>query len=520
MRKRSLRLAALLVALPIALAPPVLAAPAGENGTSDTDGHAVGQAGAALSLARVLPGTVPEDSIVSDLDEELDLATDNGLGFTSARADSTSAAAFERAMAQATPHGAATAGSSSIPRPVPGTLIQTALEDNAEPASGDIEQGDPPPAALTQAGALDGTVHARWSEETGPCVEPIARADSSTADLAVGNAVLTLPDVPLDDLDLPLHDGFDPDGTLGTLGGLLAGIDPPQETDGSLVSLPEGLSSRSSVTLTGTDGDGAEAVQATSTLEAPAISVLEGSPMGLDIDLAAEPALTVTSTGQEDTSEVDYRTPELEATLGGETIFELDAEQQSADLPIGVPTDGFENVSGSDEIGGQPIVGGVAATADDELLVLPDEADEHILDLFVLRLSIAGLDEQATSDHLPYPGHHLTASARLLDVQLLPTEALADALEAIDTQPPSALAQFTIGEQLARAYAPEGGVTCAPTDPAAVPGNETQAALGGPASATVPLALTGAGALLLGVVLIVAAGKVLPRRATPSPRAR
>ncbi|MBA0127371.1 hypothetical protein H0B56_17635 [Haloechinothrix sp. YIM 98757] len=522
MHGRSLRLSAMLLACAL---PALAAAPAGAD-APPTDGHAVGHAGTAFGLARVLSSSIPADSILTELDDvQADdrlLATDNGVGLTSARANSTSSARFERAMAQAAPHGSATEGASTIPRPVPGTLLQTALEDNEEPRTGDIEPSEPPAAILARTGDLEGSVHARWSEATGPCVDPIAEADLEAESVALGSAVFTLPDIPLRDLDLPFPDGYEPEGTLGTLGGLLAGTDPPDGVSGSLVSMPDGLSSRSRVTLSEPDDEaGTSAVTSTSTLEGEDISVLASRPVGLDLDVAREPELTATSTGDAETSEIDYRHPEIEGSFEDEPLFELDEDDPRIDIPIGVPTEGFEDLSAHDDLGDLPIVGGVAADDDGAALPLPSEADEHVTDLFILRLSIAGLDERTRTDDLPFPGHHLGASARLLDVQLLPTEALAEALLEQGIDPPSTLAQHTIGEQVASAYAPEGGVVCAPTDPGPVPSDDI-AQLAGPAYSATPISLGGAAALLAGVALVITAGRRGPgagRVPTPRPRA-
>ncbi|SNR62483.1 hypothetical protein SAMN06265360_112100 [Haloechinothrix alba] len=522
MHGRSLRLAAMLLACAL---PALAAAPAGAD-APPTDGHAVGHAGTAFGLARVLSSSIPDDSILTELDDERSidrlLATDNGVGLTSARANSTSSARFERAMAQAAPHGSSSEGASTVPRPVPGTLLQTALEDNEEPLTGDIEASEPPSAVLAQIGEMEGSVHARWSEATGPCVDPIAEADLEAESVALGNAVLTLPDIPFRDLDAAFPDGYEPEGTLATLGGLLAGAEPQDEVAGSLVSMPDGLSSRSRVTLSEPD-DGADtsAVTSTSTLEGEDIGILAGSPVGLDLDVTREPELTATSTGNAETSEIDYRAPEIEGSFEEEPLFELDEDDPRIDIPIGVPVEGFEDLSAHDDLGDLPIVGGVAASEDGEALPLPSEADEHVTDLFILRLSIAGLDERTQNDDLPFPGHHLGASARLLDVQLLPTEALAEALLEQDIDPPSTLAQHTLGEQVASAYAPEGGVVCAPTDPSAVPSDEI-AQLAGPAYAATPISLGGAAAVLVGVALVTAAGRRGPgidRVPTPQPRA-
>ncbi|MDV6011375.1 hypothetical protein [Haloechinothrix sp. LS1_15] len=515
MHRRSLRVPAILLACALPL---LAAAPAGAGQEPPAEGHAVGHAGSAFGLSRVLAGTIPVDSLAAEIDEDV-LATDNGIGLTSARANSTSRATFERAMAQAAPHGAAAEGAPTIPRPVPGTVLQTALEDNEEPRTDEVEQTDPPPAVLASVGDMDASVHARWSDTDGPCVDPIADVELSATELALGAAVFTVPDVAVDELDLPLAEGYEPEGALGTLGGLLTGIDAEGEADGTLVSVPDGLSSRSRVTLTELDDAEGEAVSSATVVEASALSVLAGTPMAIDIEVARAPRLEVTSTGDAATSEVDYRVAELEGTLDGETLFELDADERSVDVPIGVPTEEFAELDVAEELAGLPIVGGVGASTDGDVLPLPEEADDHILDLFVLRLSTAGLDERSGAEEHPFPGYRLGASARLLEVQLLPTEALAEALAELDVEPPSALAQFTVGEQVASAYTPTGGVVCGPTDPAAVP-DQPAAELSGSAYATRPIALAGAAVLLAGVALVVMATARRGARPKPVPYPR
>src|SRR5205823_3052726 len=76
------------------------------------------------------------------------------------------------------------------------------------------------------------------------------------------------------------------------------------------------------------------------------------------------------------------------------------------------------------------------------------------LDIGVLRLTIAGLQQKAEDMTVPLKGHQLAASARMLDLQVLPTQALG--LPGL----PSSLAEVSMGEQVARAAAPTGGVVC------------------------------------------------------------
>src|SRR5207237_6381337 len=76
------------------------------------------------------------------------------------------------------------------------------------------------------------------------------------------------------------------------------------------------------------------------------------------------------------------------------------------------------------------------------------------LDLGVIRLSIAELNQTSGQQTQPFNGFRLGATARMLDLQVLPTAALG--LPNL----PSALAQVSLGEQVATAYAPTGGVVC------------------------------------------------------------
>jgi hypothetical protein len=102
----------------------------------------------------------------------------------------------------------------------------------------------------------------------------------------------------------------------------------------------------------------------------------------------------------------------------------------------------------------------------------------------------------------PFKGHQLRASARMLDLQVLPTQALG--LPGL----PSALAQVSLGEQVARAAAPEGGVVCGTST--APPAKEPPAKQEGPKLAytsayqAVPMFWTGAAMLLAGVVVVAA----------------
>ena len=107
----------------------------------------------------------------------------------------------------------------------------------------------------------------------------------------------------------------------------------------------------------------------------------------------------------------------------------------------------------------------------------------------------------------------------MLDLQVLPTAALG--LPNL----PSALAQVSLGEQVARAYAPVGGVVCVPSDtptppPAPMPqGMQPPGHLAYTTAAyqTIPMFWMGTAMLLIGVVLVAAIpGVRRPRLLVPA----
>ena len=155
------------------------------------------------------------------------------------------------------------------------------------------------------------------------------------------------------------------------------------------------------------------------------------------------------------------------------------------------------------------MVGGLVSTLTKGVQQVGNTAGT-VLDLGVLRLSIAGLDQKSAAMTTPFKGFQLGASARLFDLQLLPTTKLKSLLP--DDQAknlPSSLAQLSLGEQVARAYAPTDGVVCgtATTPPAggqAPKGPVKNLAYTGGAYETVPLFWTGTAMLLMGVVMVAA----------------
>ncbi|WP_406639336.1 hypothetical protein [Amycolatopsis sp. WGS_07] len=485
-------------------------------------GHAVGDAGTALGVLRLLPNSVSTSTILPGFGQTLpkQSALEAGMGLSSASANSEAYLAYEKAIAQSSPFGLAVGG--QAPQ-TPGSLVQTALPDNPKEISGGLNAPSNP---LLNVGLLNGTAHARWSESLGPCVDTIADASTSVASLSLLNVLPTLPQVPLlggGGLNLPqgtqLAQGFDPKSGLQSLGGLLPGSgQTPAAGTGSLLSLPNTLSSRSQVKLVDMPGSKNKAVQSRSTLQAADINILKGTPLELNLKVASQPTLTVTSTGDAKTSKVDYQAPVITIAAGGKALYTLDAAHPTKDIPIGLPLSQLSDQFGA--LDNVPVVGGLVATATKGIQQLGDTTGK-VLDLGVLRLSIANLDQKQSEATTPFKGYQLGAAARLLDVQVLPTKKLKELLpkQAGDNLP-SSLAQLSLGEQVARAYAPTGGVVCGTaTTPAAPP--KGGAAPAGPvkhlaytngAYDTVPLFWTGTAMLLLGVVLVAA----FPNRRRPA----
>ncbi|MFF5991075.1 hypothetical protein [Prauserella flavalba] len=487
-------------------------------------GKAVGEAGTALGMLRLLPEAVPTDAILPGLDEELPRQSvlEGGFGISSAQANSESYLTYERAIAQASPFGLSVAG--NAPQ-TPGSLVQTALPDNPEPVTSGFNAPENP---LLNVGALNGSAHARWSPTEGPCVGTISDASTSVASISLLNVIPTMPDLS-QVADTRLKEGLSSlPGPLASLGGLLSGsggTKPNADGTGSVLSMPNTLSTRSAVQLVDIPGTDRKAVQSTSTLQAADINILKGTPLGLTIKVASQPTLTVTSTGDEATSTVEYTAPVLSVERNGQKLFELDAANPTKDIPIGIPLPGLEDVPGFENAKDLPVIGGVAELANGLLKPLTGAANGFVADLGVLRLSIAGLDQKGTHLEDPFKGFQLGASARLLDLQILPTKALKDALPAEAAENlPSSLAQLSLGEQVARAYAPEGGVECGFTTPPQQqspppgggeqqPGGPEKLAYTSAAYSSVPLFWTGTAMLLLGVVLVAG----LPHRRRPAP---
>lgn len=474
-------------------------------------GHAVGDAGTALGVLRLLPNAVTTETILPGFGQTLpkQSAFEAGMGLSSASANSESYLAYERSIAQASPFGIAVGG--QAPQ-TPGSIVQTALPDNPKETSGGINAPSNP---LLNIGLLNGTAHARWSDSLGPCVDTIADASTSVANLSLLNVIPSLPQIPLlgnGGLKLPqntkLAQGFDPASGLQSLGGLLSGGGQTAAGGaGSLLSLPNTLSSRSQVRLVDLPGSKNKAVESTSTLQAADIDILKGTPLELSIKVASQPTLKVTSTGDEKTSKIDYTAPVLTITAAGKTLYTLDAAHPTKDIPIGLPLSGLSDQFGA--LNSVPVVGGLVSTATKGIQQIGTTAGT-VLDLGVLRLSIAGLEQKGAEATTPFKGYQLGASARLFDLQVLPTKNLKDLLPAgAGDNLPSSLAQLSLGETIARAYAPTGGVVCGSTSPGppaggAQPQGPTKNLAYTGAYDTVPLFWVGTAMLLMGVVMVAA----------------
>ncbi|ASU77205.1 hypothetical protein CDG81_01490 [Actinopolyspora erythraea] len=456
-------------------------------------GPVVAEAGTGIGLLRVLPNAVPGESILDapEFDEKLprQALLETGMGLATAKANSKVYLAQEHAVAESAPFGFAVGGDAPA---LPGSLAQTAVPDHAEPRSRGLEPPSSPLDALLDLGLLEGNVHARWDEELGPCVEPIADAETSLASISALNVLPSLKnredelaekvssgasELAADRTD-SVRDGLNQlAGPLEQLGGLLGGVNG-SDASGSVLRIPDLMHARSNVRLTDVAGQSNKAVRATSRFDVASIRLFSGTSQELRIDVVSQPTLTATATGDPKTSTVDYSAPVLRISRGGEELFTLDAANPEFELPIGIPLP----TSGLDS--DVPLVG---------------HSDEpNVLDIGVLRLSLGELTKHKE-------GTAVRAGARLLDLKILPNDLLGFS---------SALAQVSFGEQFARANAPEGGVDCStstqPTtsNPPAAEGGSPPLAKTSGAYHAVPLFWTGTALLLLGAVLVAA----LPRR--------
>src|SRR5699024_10707757 len=205
-----------------------------ENGPTPT-AHAVGAAGTALGVLRLLPKSQDTETIMPGFSDQLgkQAAFEAGISLTSAKANSEAYLSYERSVAQACPGGIAIAGDS--PR-TPGCVSQTALPDNTDPTSARLDLPDNP---LLDVGLLDGEAHARWDPEVGACVEPLADSSESLASLSLLPAIPSMSKISdLADSGGKLSSALANMGPLSTLGGLLPGKGTPQGSDtNGLISL-------------------------------------------------------------------------------------------------------------------------------------------------------------------------------------------------------------------------------------------------------------------------------------------
>jgi hypothetical protein len=425
----------------------------------------------------------------------------------SAQVNSESYLAYEHAIAQASPGGVAVQGASPQ---APGTVAQTAPPDNEQPTTFGLNPPSTPLDALVKIGLLNGSAHARWSDTLGPCVTPLSDASTSVASLSLLNAIPTLPGIT--DLTGKLGDSkLNPDqlqaltdqlkalpAPLSELGGLLPG--PNKAGGGSLISLPNTLSTRSNVQLVDIPGSANKAVQSTSTLQVASLNLLGGTPFAMAVNVVSQPTLQVTSTGDAKTSTVKYTAPVLQVTQGDKVLYTLDAAHPTFDVPIGIPLPGLSSQL-PDNLKNLPLIGDLVNALPKNSPLTPNagQLGQLKLDIGVLRLSIAGLQQKAQDMTEPFKGHQLAATARMLDLQVLPTQALG--LPGL----PSSLAEVSLGEQVARAAAPEGGVVCGTAGgPAPAPAPQASGPKLAYTSAyqAIPMFWTGAAMLLIGVVIV------------------
>lgn len=495
---------------------PIPPNPSGEPPASEASGpqplgHAVGDAATGLAVLRLLPGAVPANAVLPGAASEIprQSAAELGFGLSNAQANSESYLNYERAIAQSAPAGVAIEGNSPQ---LPGALVQTALPDNPQPISGGLNPPASPLDALLKVGLLDGQMQARWSPTLGPCVGTIADASTSVANLAALNVIPSLPGTTDANTlsSLISQSNLSPaqvqslvsnlsqmTGPLSSLAGLLSGGVTSAGGAGSLVSLPNTLSSRSVVRLVDIPGSANKAVQSVSTLQVASLQLLAGTPLELDLNVVSQPTLTVTSTGDASTSTVSYTAPVIQVVQGGKVLYTLDAANPTADVPIGIPL----NVPNLPKL---PIVGDLLPNGQ------PLTSGVPVIDIGALRLSVAELTKSSDAftggqNGAPFTGYQVAATARMLDVQVLPTAALGIA------NLPTALAEVSLGEQVGRAYAPSGGVQCGTTTVAnPVPASNTPKPLAytGSAYEIVPMFWLGTAMLLAGAILVAA----LPRR--------
>jgi hypothetical protein len=180
---------------------------------------------------------------------------------------------------------------------------------------------------------------------------------------------------------------------------------------------------------------------------------------------------------------------------GGQVRYTLDAANPTADVPIGIPL----NVPNLPKL---PVIGDLLPNGQ------PLTSNIPVVDIGVLRLSVAQVSKSsqaltAGQGNAPFTGFQVGATARMLDLQVLPTAALGI------PNLPTALAEVSLGEQVGRAYAPAGGVVCGtastvgnPGQPAPNTGPTKTLAFTSGAYDTVPLFWAGTLMLLVGVIIV------------------
>ncbi|MGP4018296.1 hypothetical protein [Saccharopolyspora sp. 5N708] len=264
-------------------------------------GPVVADAGTMIGIVRVLPNTVPTDTILDDPEFEAQLPKQSvaEMGRAVAQANSTAFFAHERAVAEASPVGVAMFG--KVPQ-MPVGLAQTALPDRAEPTSGSMQPPASPADQLVELSGLDGSVHTRWDEQAGPCVSPIADARYSMGSASVVNAL--------------------PGGVLAAGG------------SGSLLHVPDVVDAHSNVQLVPVAGQVGRAVQSSSTIQVSSVRLFAGTAREIRVDVVGAPRLVGTATGEPSTSTVDYQAPVLRVSRGGDELGVLDAAHPSLDLPL------------------------------------------------------------------------------------------------------------------------------------------------------------------------------------------
>jgi hypothetical protein len=235
-------------------------------------------------------------------------------------------------------------------------------------------------------------------------------------------------------------------------------------------------------------------------LQVASVKLLADTPYELDLNVVSQPTLTVTSTGDAKTSSVSYTAPVVQVVQGGTTLYTLDAANPTQDIPIGIP---LPNIAAAlpAALKNLPVVGLLPGST-------AAQTSAATIDIGVLRLSIAELSQSNQTltggqNGAPFTGYELGATANMVDLQVLPTAALN--LPNL----PTALATVSLGQQVARAYAPAGGVQCG-TAAVVAPGTPSAGAAPAKLAYTdaayqaVPLFWVGTALLLVGVVLVAA----------------